>query len=74
MESWNRAGGFSIDELVKVFSLDRVIKSGARFNPEKAKWYNKEYLRMKSDDELTDLFIPVLEEHGIKSWSVLHVH
>lgn len=57
---------FSIDELVKVFSLDRVIKSGARFNPEKAKWYNKEYLRMKSDDELTDLFIPVLEEHGIK--------
>ena len=56
---------FSIDELVNVFSLDRVIKSGARFNPEKAKWYNKEYLRMKSDDELTDLFIPVLEEHGI---------
>lgn len=57
---------FSIDELVKVFSLDRVIKSGARFNPEKAKWYNKEYLRMKSDDELTKLFIPELESHGIQ--------
>ena len=57
---------FTIDELVPAFSLERVIKSGARFNPEKARWYNKEYLRMKSDDELTDLFVPVLEKHGIK--------
>ena len=68
MLGWNPGNDqeiFSLDELIKVFSLDRVIKSGARFNPEKAKWYNKEYLRMKSDDELTDLFIPVLEEHGI---------
>lgn len=68
MLGWNPGNDqeiFSLDELIKVFSLDRVIKSGARFNPEKAKWYNKEYLRMKSNDELTDLFIPVLEEHGI---------
>lgn len=68
MLGWNPGNDqeiFSLDELIKVFSLDRVIKSGARFNPEKAKWYNKEYLRMKSDDKLTDLFIPVLEEHGI---------
>lgn len=68
MLGWNPGNDqeiFSLDELIKVFSLDRVIKSGARFNPEKAKWYNKEYLRMKSDDELKDLFIPVLEEHGI---------
>ena len=68
MLGWNPGNDqeiFSLDELIKVFSLDRVIKSGARFNPEKAKWYNKEYLRMKSDNELTDLFIPVLEEHGI---------
>ena len=57
---------FTIDELVPAFSLERVIKSGARFNPEKARWYNKEYLRMKSDDELTDLFIPVLESHDLK--------
>ena len=57
---------FSLDELVQAFSLDKVGKSGAKFNPEKAKWYNKEYLRMKSDEELTDLFIPVLEAHGIK--------
>jgi len=66
---WNPGGErelYTIDELVPVFSLDRVIKSGARFNVEKAKWYNKEYLRGKSIPELTDLFIPVLESHGMK--------
>ena len=57
---------FTLDELVDAFSLDRIVKSGARFNPEKARWYNKEYLRLKSDEELTGLFIPVLESHGIK--------
>lgn len=56
---------FTMDELIKAFSLDRIVKSGARFNPEKARWYNKEYLRLKSDDELTELFVPILEEHGI---------
>ncbi len=66
---WNPGGErelYTIDELVPVFSLDRVIRSGARFNVEKAKWFNKEYLRMKTTPELTDLFAPVLEEHGCK--------
>ena len=66
---WNPGGErelYRIDELVPVFSLDRVIKSGARFNLEKAKWFNKEYLRMKTTAQLTDLFIPVLESHGIQ--------
>ena len=57
----------SLDELVSAFSLERVIKSGARFNPEKAKWYNKEYLRMKSDEELAALYLPVLSAHGINA-------
>lgn len=56
---------FTMDDLIKAFSLDRIVKSGARFNPEKARWYNKEYLRLKSDEELTELFVPILEEHGI---------
>ena len=56
---------FSMDELVKAFSMDKVQKAGAKFNPDKAKWYNKEYLRMKADGELADLFIPMLEEQGI---------
>lgn len=58
---------FTIDELIPVFSLDRIVKSGARFNPEKARWYNREYLRMKSDAELAKLFMPVLEAHGVKA-------
>lgn len=57
---------FSLEELVGAFSLDRVVKSGARFNADKAKWYNKEYLRMKPVEELTSLYIPVLESHGLQ--------
>lgn len=57
---------FSMEELISAFSIDKVSKSGAKFNPEKARWFNKEYLRLKSDDELAELFIPVLESHGIK--------
>ena len=56
---------FSMDELIKAFSLDKVGKSGAKFNPEKAKWFNKEYLRMKPDSELAELFMPMLEAKGI---------
>ena len=57
---------FSLEELVQAFSLERVIKSGARFNADKAKWYNKEYLRMKSVAELTEAYIPVLESKGLQ--------
>ncbi len=56
---------FTLDELVEAFSIDRIVKSGARFNPDKAKWYNKEYLRRKSPVELCDAFIPVLKEKGV---------
>ncbi len=58
---------FSMDELIQAFSVEKVSKSGAKFNPEKAKWYNKEYLRMKSDAELAALWMPSLEEKGIKA-------
>ena len=48
---------FSLKELVDAFSLERVNKSGARFDPEKTKWYNHQYLQSKSDSELAALFI-----------------
>ena len=57
---------FSLEELVQAFSLERVIKSGARFNADKAKWYNKEYLRMKDVPSLVDAYIPVLESKGLQ--------
>ena len=67
MLGWNPGDDrelFTMDELIGAFSLDRVIKSGARFNPDKARWYNKEYLRTKSDEEVTGMLIPMLESHG----------
>ena len=69
MLGWNPGNDqeiFSLEELVASFSLERVVKSGARFNADKAKWYNKEYLRTKSVAELTGLYIPMLEEKGMK--------
>ncbi|MDO4827231.1 MAG: glutamate--tRNA ligase [Bacteroidia bacterium] len=69
MLGWNPGDDrelFTLPELIKAFSLDKVQKAGAKFNPDKARWYNREYLRKKSDNELTELFVPVLESHGIK--------
>lgn len=68
MLGWNPGDDrelFTMPELIEAFSLERVVMHGAKFNPEKAKWYNKEYLRKKTDHELTKLFKPVLAEHGI---------
>ena len=58
---------FSMKELTESFSLDKVSKSGAKFNPEKARWYNKEYLRMKSDESLSSIYMPLLKAHGVKT-------
>jgi len=58
---------FSMDELIDSFDLSRVVKSGARFDPEKAKWFNRHYLQQKLPAELTGLFLPVLEEKGISA-------
>ncbi len=69
MLGWNPGNDqeiFSLEELVAAFSLDRVVKSGARFNADKAKWYNKEYLRTKTAAELTQLYIPILESKGLQ--------
>ena len=69
MLGWNPGNDqeiFSLEELVQVFSLERVVKSGARFNADKAKWYNKEYLRTKNAEELAAAYVPVLETKGIQ--------
>ena len=47
---------FNMEELIAAFSLDRVNKSGARFDPEKTKWYNQNYLQGKSNATLAALF------------------
>ncbi|MDE5707799.1 MAG: glutamate--tRNA ligase, partial [Alistipes sp.] len=57
---------FSMEELIGAFSLERVSKSGARFQPEKAKWFNAQYMHRMSDSELAAIYQPVLREHGIE--------
>ena len=54
-----------MNELIDLFSLERVNKSGARFDPEKARWFNHQYLIKKSDAELSQLFIPYLQTKNI---------
>jgi glutamyl-tRNA synthetase len=56
---------FNLEALTKLFSLERVIKSGARFNPEKAKWFNQQYLKAMPDNELARLYQPVLKAKNI---------
>lgn len=45
---------FSLNELVKAFSFSNIHKAGAKFDPEKAKWFNEQYLRAKSDEEIAN--------------------
>ena len=58
---------FSMDELIQQFSLERVNKSGARFDPEKAKWFNHQYLIQKNNVDLAGLFMKTLIEKGINT-------
>jgi glutamyl-tRNA synthetase len=57
---------FSMDELIENFSLERVNKSGARFDPEKAKWFNHQYMLLAKDEELAKQFSTVLNEKALE--------
>ncbi len=57
---------FSMDELIETFSLERVSKSGARFQPEKAKWFNAQYMHSMTDEQLSKLYQPILKANGIE--------
>lgn len=56
---------FTMGELIQSFSLERVGKSGAKFDPEKTRWFNQQYLRKRSNTELADLISPVMEQEGL---------
>ena len=56
---------FSLDELVEAFDLDRVSKSGARFDFEKARWFNQQHLRLRSNEQLAEDIKPEIESKGL---------
>ena len=55
----------SMDDMIKEFSFDHCSRSGARFNFEKAAWFNHEYLINMPDEKLAELFKPVLASKGV---------
>jgi glutamyl-tRNA synthetase len=58
---------FSLEELVTKFDLNRIHKAGAKFDPEKNKWFNHQYLIGKSDKELAISFSEDLEKRGVST-------
>ena len=57
---------FTLDELAESFDLGRVHKAGAKFDPEKNKWFNHQYLMRRSDESLADDFDKILKEKDVE--------
>ncbi len=69
MLGWNSGSEqeiFSIDELIEKFSIERVHKGGAKFDFEKAKWFNNQYIHKTDNETLAKLVMPYIEE-GLKN-------
>ena len=67
---WHGSGDkemYTMEELIQDFSLDRVSKAGAKFDYEKGKWFNHQYLQLRSNEELAQMFLPVLTANGIEN-------
>ena len=58
---------FSLDELVEKFDLSRIHRAGAKFDPEKNKWFNHQYLQKQSDESLADSYRLILSDKGIST-------
>lgn len=55
----------SMDDLIHLFSLERCSKSGAKFDYEKGKWFNHQYIQQKPNSEIAQLFQPYVAEHAV---------
>jgi len=55
---------FDIKALSESFSLERVGRSGSRFDPEKAKWFNHQYLMQKDENEVAQQFAQIIKKKG----------
>ena len=56
---------FSLSELVDAFDITRCSKAGAKYDYQKGIWFNHEYMLQKSDDEIADLFAPIVANNGV---------
>lgn len=58
---------FTEKELIEAFSIEKVGKSGSKFDPDKAKWFNEQYMHVQPDEKLAEHFMSFLKEKGINS-------
>jgi len=58
---------FSMEGLIEAFSLERVGKAGAKFDFDKTRWFNQQYLRSKSKEELAQDLQIILKENGVEA-------
>ncbi len=58
---------FSLEELTEKFDLNRIHKAGAKFDPEKNKWFNHQYLQKQNDESLAEMFRKELSKRGIST-------
>lgn len=58
---------FNLEELIEAFDISRVHKSGAKFDPEKTKWFQQHYLQLEENSELASQFSKILKNKGIES-------
>ncbi|AHM60637.1 glutamyl-tRNA ligase [Flammeovirgaceae bacterium 311] len=56
---------FTMPQLIESFSIERIGKAGTKFDIDKAKWYNQQYLRMRSDEELTAMLQEQLDKNEV---------
>lgn len=64
---------FSLDELIEEFSMEKVSKSGARFNPDKTIWFNHQYIQKKSAQEILPIYKKTLESLSIQATDEFHL-
>ncbi|MBR7018596.1 MAG: glutamate--tRNA ligase [Prevotella sp.] len=57
---------FTLDELVEQFDISKCSKAGARFDYQKGIWFNHEYILKKSDEEIAQLFAPIVGGNGVE--------
>lgn len=65
---WNPGNDQEIiskEELIELFSLEKCSKSGAKFDYEKGKWFNHQYIQLRPNSEIAAIYYPILEEKGI---------
>ncbi len=55
---------FTLDELVQAFSLEKVSKSGAKFDVDKARWFNHKYLQERNSEDIASLIASDIEARG----------